>query len=153
MITTNISSATGLTPFYMNKGFHPRMSFDPDTTSYETTRERLEAIRAKDISSKMKELLEYGRNILIKSREAMRAQVNKHRKDVTYNVGDRVWLSSENIQTIRPCKTLEDKQLSPYRIIERVGASYRLKLPKSIKQHNVFSPQVLRSYASDPLPG
>lgn len=137
----------------MNKGFHPRMSFDPDTTSYETTRERLEAIRAKDISSKMKELLEYGRNILIKSREAMRAQVNKHRKDVTYNVGDRVWLSSENIQTIRPCKTLEDKQLSPYRIIERVGASYRLKLPKSIKQHNVFSPQVLRSYASDPLPG
>lgn len=101
----------------------------------------------------MKKLLEYGRNILINSREAMRTEANKHRKDVTYNVGDRVWLSSENIQTIRPCKTLKDKQLGPYRIIERVGVSYRLKLLKSIKQHNVFSPQVLRPYASDPLPG
>lgn len=71
----------------MNKGFHPRMSFDPDSASYETTRERLEATKAKNIPSKMKELLEYDRNILIKSREAMRTQVNKHRKDVTYNVG------------------------------------------------------------------
>ena len=87
MITTNISSATGLTPFSMNKGFHPRMSFDPDSASYETTRERPEAAKAEDISSKMKKLLEYGRNILINSREAMRTQANKHRKDVTYNVG------------------------------------------------------------------
>lgn len=35
----------------MNKGFHPRTSFDPDSTSYETTRERLEAAKAEDISS------------------------------------------------------------------------------------------------------
>lgn len=37
----NIASATSITPFYLNKGFYPRISFDPDTSDYETTRERL----------------------------------------------------------------------------------------------------------------
>jgi len=35
--------------FYFNKEFHSRMSFDSDTTDYETTRERLEARKADDI--------------------------------------------------------------------------------------------------------
>ena len=32
------SSATSLSPFYLDKGFHPRMSFDPHITTYESTR-------------------------------------------------------------------------------------------------------------------
>jgi len=35
--------------FYFNKEFHSRMSFDSDTTDYETTREQLEARKADDI--------------------------------------------------------------------------------------------------------
>jgi len=45
---SNTSSATAMSPFYFNKGFHPRMSFDPDTTDYETTRQRIEARKADD---------------------------------------------------------------------------------------------------------
>ena len=56
----NTSSATGIIPFYLNKGFHLRMSFDPDTINYESTRDRLIAAEAQDITERMKELLEFG---------------------------------------------------------------------------------------------
>jgi len=45
----NIFSFTSMTFFYFNKEFHPRMSFDSDTTDYETTCERLEVKKADDI--------------------------------------------------------------------------------------------------------
>ena len=149
----NTSSATSLSPFYLNKGFHPRMSFGPDTTTYESTRERLQATTASDIASRMEELLAYGTQRLQNSRKAMSHQANKHRKDVGYEIGDWVWLSSRNVKSTRPCKDLEDKQLGPYQVIGHAGTSYRLQLPISMKIHNVFSPKLLRPYASDPLPG
>ncbi len=36
-----LSFVINMTLFFMNKGFHPRMSFDPDLTEYENIRERL----------------------------------------------------------------------------------------------------------------
>ena len=43
------------------------MSFDPDTTSYELTRNRLMAAEAQDITERIKELLEFGRQRAFKS--------------------------------------------------------------------------------------
>ncbi len=45
----NIFLITSMIFFYFNKEFHSRMSFDSDTTDYETTHERLEARKANDI--------------------------------------------------------------------------------------------------------
>ncbi len=45
--------------FYFNKEFHSWMSFDSDTTDYETTCERLEARKTDDIVIQMKELLSF----------------------------------------------------------------------------------------------
>jgi len=77
-------------PFYFNKEFHPRMSFDPDTTDYKTTRERLEARKADDIVIRMEELLNFGRQQLEKTKLTIEVQVNKHRRNVIYEVDDWV---------------------------------------------------------------
>jgi len=84
----NTFSATSMIPFYFNKEFHPRMSFDSDTTDYETTRERLEARKADDIVIRMKELLNFDRQQLKKTKLTIEVQVNKHRRNVTYEVDD-----------------------------------------------------------------
>jgi hypothetical protein len=74
--------------FYFNKEFHSRMSFDSDTTDYETTRERLEARKADDIVIQMKELLNFDRQQLKKTKLIIEVQINKHRRDVIYEVDD-----------------------------------------------------------------
>ena len=64
------------------------MSFDPDTTDYETTRERLEARKADDIVIRMKELLNFDRQQLKKTKLVIEVQVNKHKRNVIYEVDD-----------------------------------------------------------------
>lgn len=48
-----ISAFIGVSPFYANKGFNPRMSFGSDTTDYTFTRQRLDAVKAEDITERM----------------------------------------------------------------------------------------------------
>jgi len=74
--------------FYFNKDFHLRMSFDSDTTDYETTYERLKARKANDIVIQMKELLSFDRQQLKKTKLIIEAQINKHKRDVIYEIDD-----------------------------------------------------------------
>ena len=41
--------------------------------------------------------------------------------------------------------------VGPYKILEKVGHSYRLDLPQSIRVHLVFSPDKLRKASNNPL--
>jgi len=74
--------------FYFNKEFHSRMSFDSDTTDYETTCERLEVRKADDIVIRMKELLNFDRQQLKKTKLIIEVQINKHKRNVIYEVDD-----------------------------------------------------------------
>jgi len=74
--------------FYFNKEFHSRMSFNSDTTDYKTTCERLEARKADDIVIQMKELLSFDHQQLKKTKLIIEVQINKHRRNVIYEVDD-----------------------------------------------------------------
>jgi len=150
---SNTFSIISMIPFYFNKGFHPRMSFDSDTTDYEIIRERLKARKADDIVIRMKELLSFGRQQLKKTKLTIEAQINKHRRDVIYEIDDWIWLFFRNVKTTRPCKDLKDKQLEPYQITAKARAFYHLRLLASMKHlHPMFSSKLLRPYSEDPLP-
>lgn len=74
---------------------------------------------------------------MTKSQATQVKAANKHRKETpTYEVGDRVWLSTKNIKTERPSKKLDYKMIGP-----------------SMKIHDVFHPNLLRKAGTDPLPG
>ncbi len=148
----NIFSITSMTLFYFNKEFHSRMSFDSDTTDYETTREWLEVRKTDDIVIWMKELLSFNHQQLKKTKLIIKVQINKHRWDVTYEVDDWIWLSFRNIKTTRLCKDLKDKQLDSYQIIAKVNIFYHLHLSVSMKHlHSMFSSKLLRSYSENSL--
>ncbi len=148
----NIFSITSMTFFYFNKEFHSRMSFDSDTTDYETTRERLEVRKADDIVIRMKELLNFDHQQLKKMKLIIEVQINKHRRNVIYKVDDWIWLSSRNVKTTRFCKDLKDKQLDLYQITVKVSIFYHLRLSVSMKHlHSMFSLKLLRSYSEDLL--
>jgi len=55
------------------------MSFNSNTTDYETTYERLEAKKANDIIIQMKELLNFNHQQLKKMKLIIEVQINKYR--------------------------------------------------------------------------
>jgi len=146
-------SATFSTPFFLNKDFHSCMSFELDVIEYESSRERLQAAKAEDISEHMNKTLKFARESLAKTREQMMKQANKHRKEVDYKAGSKVFLNERNIVTARPFKKLDDKMLDPFTNLDSVDSSYKLKLPESMRVHDVFHSDLLRPTADDPLPG
>ena len=70
-----------------------------------------------------------------------------------YSIGNKVWLSSENIRMTRPTKKLNYKWLGPYTINRVISRNaYRLKLRASFGQvHPIFSVTLLRPYDDDPI--
>jgi len=148
-----LSSVIFSIPFFLNKDFHPRMSFEPDVIEYESSRERLQTTKVENISEHMNKTLKFARESLAKTREQMMKQVNKHRKEVDYEVESKVFLNERNIVTARSFKKLDDKMLDSFTNLDLVGSSYKLKLPESMRVHDVFHPDLLRPAADDPLPG
>jgi len=141
------------TSFFLNKDFHSRMSFELDVIEYESFRERLQTAKAENISEHMNKTLKFACESLVKTREQMMKQVNKHRKEVDYKVESKVFLNERNIVTARSFKKLDDKMLDSFINLDFVDSSYKLKLSESMRVHDVFHPDLLRSVVDDFLPG
>ena len=80
-------------------------------------------------------------------------QANKHRREPDFGVGDKVWVTTKHWKTDRPSRKMANQMEGPYEILEQIGHSFRLKLPKSMKVHPVFHAEKLRKDAGDLLPG
>ena len=74
-------------------------------------------------------------------------QVNKHRKKIIYKKDDMIFLSSQNIKTIRSVDKLKDKMLSSFWIKKLVDLFYQLKLSSSMKIYDVFHFNLFRKNA------
>jgi hypothetical protein len=55
--------------------------------------------------------------------------------------------------TDRPSKKLANQMEGPYKILEQVGYSFKLRLPDSMKIHSVFHAEKLQKDLSNSLPG
>jgi len=141
------------TSFFLNKDFHSRMSFELDVIEYESFRERLQTTKVEDISEHMNKTLKFARESLVKTREQMMKQVNKHRKKVDYEVESKMFLNERNIVTARSFKKLDDKMLDSFINLDFVDSSYKLKLSESMRVHDVFHSDLLRSAVDDFLSG
>jgi len=128
------------------------MSFELDVIEYESSRERLQTTKVENISEHMNKTLKFARESLVKTREQMMKQVNKHRKEVDYEIGSKMFLNERNIVTARSFKKLDDKMLDSFINLDLVNSSYKLELSESMRVHDVFHPDLLRPAADDPLP-
>jgi len=81
--------------------------------------------------------------------------------EITFKVGDRVWLSAKHFRTTRPSKKLDNKRAGPYTVSKIINQNaYKLDLTKTMRNHNVFHISQLDRYTppfvgqplSEPLP-
>ncbi|KAF8751562.1 hypothetical protein RHS01_08343 [Rhizoctonia solani] len=56
-----------------------------------------------------------------------------------YAIGEKVWLDGKNVELRTNSTKLDPKRLGPFEVLERISShAYRLKLPETLKIHNVF---------------
>ncbi|MBW0498373.1 hypothetical protein O181_038088 [Austropuccinia psidii MF-1] len=71
-----------------------------------------------------------------------------------FHPGDKVWLASKSIKTIRPTKKLSERWLGPFEAIKKIGShAYHLKLPLQWKSvHPVFDVSLLEPVEQSTIP-
>jgi hypothetical protein len=69
-------------------------------------------------------------------------------KEITFKVGDKVWLSTKHLWTTRPVKNLDYKRTGLYMVNRFINKNaYKLDLPNTMRNHNVFHISLLDRYA------
>jgi hypothetical protein len=72
----------------------------------------------------------------------------------TFQVGEKVFLRHDNILITAPSKKLASRFLGPFPIIARLSELvYKLKLPKTLRIHDVFQVALLQRHHEDTIEG
>lgn len=91
------------------------------------------------------------KQLLAEAQQRQKAYADRNRREVTLKVGDKVLLSTRNLQLKnKGTKKLLPKWVGPFVITQCVGSvAYKLQLPQNLKVHPVFHVSLLREYRSD----
>ncbi|CAJ0920562.1 unnamed protein product [Ranitomeya imitator] len=145
-LNNRASSATLVSPFFCNSGFHPRFSSgqveSSDCPGVDTVVDRLQQIWTQVVD-----------NLTLSQEKAQRFANRRRCVGPRLRVGDLVWLSSRHIPMKVSSPKFKPRFIGPYRISEVLNpVSFRLTLPDSFSIHNVFHRSLLRRYVAPMVP-
>ena len=135
----NVLATTKVPPFLATRDYNPRMSFNPVDLSADSTREKIANSMTILIANHMEKVWEFMQEKMTKLQAKQVVAANCHCEEPSvYKVGDKVFLSTNNIRIERPSKKLDDKNIGPFKIKKLVRLLYQLELPYTMKIHDVF---------------
>jgi hypothetical protein len=146
----SISASTHVSSFLANYEFESRMSFDQMKFDENTTRNRINRFREREIVFTMKNIWKFAKKHMKKNRQSQTIYANRHRIFASnYQVENQVWLSIRNIQIDRSFRKLDHKMLESFKILKKRDNSYKLELSIEMNIHSVFHISLLRKNLDD----
>lgn len=138
-------SATHLTPFFANFGYHPRW-----IQEIQSTTSSADVPDAVQVAVSLLDLHKFCAENITSANERYAAAYNRqHDPGPSFEVGDQVLLSMENIKTTRPTKKLDIRHAGPFRIRAKIsGHAYQLELPSDWRIFDIFHASLLRPFTS-----
>ncbi|GBG74600.1 hypothetical protein CBR_g19008 [Chara braunii] len=150
-----VSPATGMSPYYCDLGYHPRVPADflrPSQMHPDTSCPALD-----DWVAHMTSIMKTAHEHIAASQTRMAARANRSRMEHPFKVGDDVLIHVRHLQleadTLRKFRR---RFFGPCRILQAVGSdtasspvSFRVKLPDYLRQarvHDVYHVSLLRPY-------
>jgi hypothetical protein len=151
-----ISETTGVTPFYANYGFHPRMGIETATLACPpgySEEQKKEFFKARELAVRFKTVWDRVIAFSKQSQERYEEQANRGRVDAPiFKPGDWVLLDMSNLKTGRPHEGLAPKYEGPFEVIQAASHNVKLKLPDNIKVNNVFHVSKVKLWTTPVLP-
>ena len=88
---------------------------------------------------------------MLAAQQRQKSYADTKQRDVLYEVGSEVLLSTSNIKLTTPgVRKLLPRWIGPFEIVKRIGVvAYRLKLPETMRIHNVFHVSLLKPYKAN----
>ena len=122
-----------ISPFYANYGHNPRMGIEP--------RRVTKSEPAKEFAERMKTIYDKAQAALSKACDDMQHYADFNQGIAPeYKVGNKVWLSSKNLNVDRPSHKLMEQQLGPFEVIKIISPNaIKLKLPASFRIYDVIN--------------
>jgi len=136
---------TGFTPFFADRGQHPRRPLAPPTSGTAP-----EAKGGKAVALLMGRVTAETRALLQERQDARKARLDPRRRDVRFAPGDQVLLNSE--RTPLPSRgLLSPRWVGPFTVLAQTAPNtYRLELPPAWKVVNEFNVDRLRRFRQRP---
>ena len=134
------STATRMTPFYANYGYHPVASNPPDPSARNPASE--------NYAHWMKRVYEEAGKMLQQTQARMKKYADRKRTETPpFKEEQLVMLDARNIKSKRPAKKLDRKLLGPFKVQKVISpTAVRLTLPKRWRIHNSFHVSLIEPY-------
>jgi hypothetical protein len=147
----SVNATTGFTPFFLLHGFHPRTPLAMLTEEAPNTGDE----SADDFIIRMQTDLTRAKRAIAAAQERQKAQADKHRRDKTFEVGDKVYLSADHLRVpgaVDAKKKFGKRAYGPFRIKRVLSPlTYELELPPTVKIHPVVHISHLREHLESGL--
>jgi hypothetical protein len=154
----SVHESTGYSPFHLNYGHHPNL---PTTWEvYKNVHEeskvqvRGKCPGAEKYFSRVQEAIQVARRTLESSQQRQKAYADESRREVTFNLGDKVLLSTKNIVLKKgSSRKLLPRFIGPFSVIEQINTvAFKIDLPAGLRMHNVFHISLFRPYVEGKSP-
>ena len=110
------NASTGYTPFELNCGYLPRVSYEEDIDPCSKSKS------ADDLANELRELMAVCRDNLQHAQDLQKRAHDKGTQPRSYSPGDKVWLNSKYIKT-KQNRKLKAKFFGPFRVLHPVGTN------------------------------
>ncbi|OWY96746.1 Gag-pol, partial [Phytophthora megakarya] len=147
-VNSTVNSSTKLAPFEADLGYVP-------LNPLQLAAEQLEAVptsrRATEFHVHQAAILLRCREALAQTQERMRDVYDKNRVEQTFEVGDRVYLSTKNLDNkhtgLPNSSKFGPKWIGPYSVVRKIhNHAYELNIQAGNKLHPVFNTGSLKPY-------
>ena len=129
------------TPFMLNYGQHPLTPLNIGIS-------RCHVPVAKGLVQSMSSIMQEAKKHLLAAQNRQKSYVDTKRREISFDVGTQVLLSTSNIKLKMPgARKLLPRWIGPFKVVKKVGkVAYKLELPETLKIHDVFHISLLKSY-------